>query len=80
MDTPCLFIGPHCCTKCKLDKSALGKPVWDHDHQIKWKDSELLASVSNYYSREICESIEIHKNQTIPQEGKPLHDTWTSLF
>ena len=60
--------------------SALAKHAWENDHPIKWDDSELLVPVRNYFSRQICESVEIFKNKTILQEGKPLHDTWTCLF
>ena len=49
-------------------------------HPIEWDDSELLVPVSSYYARQIRESVEIYKNKTIPQDGKPLHDTWTCLF
>ncbi len=69
-----------CCAKCQVDKSALAKHAWELDHPIKWNNSELLVPVRNYFSRQIRESIEIFKNQTIPQEGKPLNATWTSLF
>ena len=69
-----------CCLKCQSDKSALAKHAWENDHPIKWDDSELLAPVRNYFSRQIRESVEIFKNKTILQEGKPLHDTWTCLF
>ena len=69
-----------CCLKCQPDKSALAKHAWENDHPIKWDDSELLAPVRNYFSRQIRESVEIFKNKTILQEGKPLHDTWTCLF
>ena len=67
------------CTR-QPDKSALAKHAWENDHPIKWDDSELLAPVRNYFSRQIRESVEILKNKTILQEGKPLHDTWTCLF
>ena len=69
-----------CCRKCQLDKSALAKHSWENDHLVKWDESELLVPVKNYFSRQIRESVEIFKNETIPQEGKPLHDTWTCLF
>ena len=69
-----------CCAKCQVDKSALAKHAWELDHPIKWNNSELLVPVRNYFSRQIRESIEIFKNPTIPQEGKPLNATWTSLF
>ena len=69
-----------CCRKCQPDKSALAKHAWENDHPIKWDDSELLVPVRNYFSRQIRESVEIFKNKTILQEGKPLHDTWTCLF
>ena len=68
-----------CCTKCHVDKSALAKRR-ELDHPIKWNNFELLVPVRNYFSRQICDSSEIFKNPTIPQEGKPLHDAWTRLF
>ena len=49
-------------------------------HPIEWDDSELLVPVKSYYARQIRESVEIYKNKTIPQDGKPLPDTWTCLF
>ena len=69
-----------CSRKCQLDKSALAKHSWENPHLVKWDESELLVPVKNYFSRQIRESVEIFKNETIPQEGKPLHDTWTCLF
>ncbi len=67
-----------CRTKChEVDKSDLVKHAWELDHPIKWNHSELLVPVRNYFSRQIRWSIKIFKNQTIPQNGKPLHATWT---
>ena len=69
-----------CCLKCQPDKSALAKHAWGNEYPIKLDDSELLVPVRNYFSRQIRESVEIFKNKTILQEGKPHHDTWTCLF
>ena len=63
------------------DQTCVGpRPCNDYDHVIKWKESKLIAPVSKYYPTQIRESIEIHKHQTMPQEEKPRHDKWTSLF
>ena len=43
-----------------------------NDHRIKWTEATILAIDNHKFSRKMRESIEIEKDSTIDQEGKPL--------
>ena len=62
------------CEKAELEKSAV-KHSWTNDHRIKWNEASILAIESNKFFRKMGELIEIEKNSTIDQEGKPLDST-----
>ena len=56
-------------------KSAVAKHSWSNDPRIKWNEATILAMDNHKFSRKMRESIEIEKNSTIDQEGKPLDST-----
>ena len=66
------------CEKAELE--TLAKHSWTNDHLIKWNEATILAMDNHKFSRKMRESIEIEKNSTINQEGKPLDSTWRALF
>ena len=68
------------CEKAELDKSTVAKHAWTYDHLKKWDEANILAIDSHRFSRKMRESIEIEKQNTIDQEGKPLDSTWHALF
>ena len=51
------------------EKSAIVKHSQEKDHRIKWDESQLIATVKQWHSRRIRESIEIKRHDTVPHEN-----------
>ena len=56
-----------CCSKFKLDKSAVAEHAWDRDYVIKWKESKVIAPVSKYYPRQ---SVNLSRSINIEQDHR----------